>query len=89
MESSFSLSVLGRGKVAGMKIKLFLAKWQKQIQLLFTIGALIGAGIVLSVGYSLFQAKMFLFLVFTFYIVVLTGVAIFFGRRLIAMICDG
>jgi hypothetical protein len=72
-----------------MKIKLFLAKWQKQIQLLFTIGALIGAGIVLSVGYSLFQAKMFLFLVFTFYIVVLTGVAIFFGRRLIAMICDG
>jgi len=72
-----------------MGLKLFMAKYLKQIQLFFTIACLVGGTIVLSVGYSLFQAKIFLFFIFTFYIVILTGVAIFFGRRIIAMICDG
>jgi len=71
-----------------MKLKTLLAKCLKQIQFIFSIGCLIGAGIVLSVGYELFQAKMFLFWVFTLYILLMTGVAIFFGRRLIAMITD-
>jgi len=70
-------------------IKAFMAKYQKQIQLLFSVFCIMGAGGVLSVGYSLFAAKMFLFWVFTFYIAIMTGVVIFFGRRLIAMICDG
>jgi len=73
----------------GMKFQSLLARWKKQIQLVFTIACLVGAGIVLYVGYSLFQARISLFFIFMFYIVILTFVVIFFGRRLIAMICDG
>ncbi|MBI3358112.1 MAG: hypothetical protein HY201_01905 [Nitrospirae bacterium] len=72
-----------------MKFKPFLARWQKVIQFVFTIGCLIGAGIVLDVAHILFQERIRLFWIFTSYIIVLTCVGIFFGRRLIAMICDG
>lgn len=71
-----------------MNLKSFLDKWQKQIQWMLTIACLIGAGVVLCVGYALFHDRMRTFWIFTFYIVILTGVAIFFGRRLIAMIAD-
>ena len=70
-------------------MKALIAKYQKQIQLVFTIVCLVGGTIVLSVGYSLFQGRIKLFYVFMFYIVILASVAIFLGRRLIAMICDG
>ncbi len=72
-----------------MKFKFFLLKWQKVIRLAFTIGCLVGAGFVLYVGHALFQERIRLFFIFTGYVVVLTFVAIFFGRRLIAMITDG
>jgi len=71
-----------------MKLKTLFGKYQKQIQLIFTIACLVGAGVVLCVGHSLFHDRISLFWIFTSYIVILTLVAIFFGRRLIAMICD-
>ncbi|MEK7285759.1 MAG: hypothetical protein AAB035_00460 [Nitrospirota bacterium] len=66
--------------------KLFFAKWQKPIFLVFAIGCLIVAAVTISVGYSLFSARPVLFGVFVFYVVILVGVVIWFGRRFIAMI---
>jgi hypothetical protein len=66
--------------------KTFFAKWQKQIFLLFAIGCLTGAAIFIYVGYSLFHERAALFGVFTLYVVILTGIVIYFGRRLITMI---
>ena len=71
-----------------MKFQSFLAKWQKQIQLAFTIACCAGLGIVLYVGYQIFSDRLRIFWIFSAYIVILTGVVIFLGRRLIAMICD-
>jgi len=71
-----------------MKFQSFLTKWQKQIQLVFTIACFSGSGIVLYVGHQIFSDRLRLFWIFSGYIVILTGVVIVFGRRLIAMICD-
>ena len=55
---------------------------------MLTIACLMGSGVVLYVGYVLFHDRIRTFFIFTFYIVILTGVAISFGRRLITMIFD-
>jgi hypothetical protein len=66
--------------------RTFFAKWQKQIFLLFAVGCIISAAVVIFVGYSLFNERPAIFRVFTLYVVILTGIVIYFGRRLIAMI---
>ncbi|MEK7702821.1 MAG: hypothetical protein AAB317_02550 [Nitrospirota bacterium] len=66
--------------------KHLFVKWQKQISLVFTIGCLLGTAITLAVGYSLFHERPTLFGVFVFYVVTLTLVVIYFGRKIIAMI---
>jgi hypothetical protein len=66
--------------------KNFFAKWQKQIFLFFAIGCLTGAALFIYVGYSLFHEKTVLFGVFMLYVFILTGIVLYFGRRLIAMI---
>ncbi len=58
---------------------------KKLILTLFTLASLIGAAVALYIGYELFKARLFIFWVFAIYILLLTGIILFFGVRLIGM----
>lgn len=56
---------------------------RKIVLTIFTAACIIGAVTALFVGYQLFQNRVKIFWVFSAYIVVLTGIVIFFGFRFI------
>ncbi len=58
---------------------------QKILLTLFTLASLIGTAVALYIGYELFKTRLFIFGVFAIYIVLLTGIILFFGFRLIGM----
>ena len=69
-----------------MKSQRLIAIGQKWGRPVFLAVALIGAGVAIYVGYQLFHERIRIFWIFTGYIVILTGIVIFFCFRLIAMI---
>ncbi|MBI3804094.1 MAG: hypothetical protein HY282_10075 [Nitrospirae bacterium] len=56
---------------------------RKIVLAFFTMACIIGAIAALFVGYQLFQTRVKIFWIFSAYIIVLTGIVIFFGFRLI------
>jgi hypothetical protein len=69
-----------------MKSQRLIAIGEKWGRPVFLVMALVGGVGALYVGYQLFHERIRLFWIFSGYIVILTGIAIFFGFRLIEMI---
>jgi len=63
-------------------------KFKKIVLLVYTITCFIGSSVAIYVGYDVFHGRMRLFWIFSAYIVLLTAIAIFFGRRLIGVIFE-
>lgn len=51
----------------------------------FTAVCLIAAGIAIFVGHELFRNRQSIFWIFSVYVIILTGIVIFFGARLIGV----
>jgi hypothetical protein len=60
-----------------------LAERKKWVLALFTVACVVGAGVLIWVGSLFFQKNRIVFLLFSLYSVLVTGVVIFFGFRLI------
>ncbi len=56
---------------------------KKWLLALFTTACVVGAGVLIWVGSLFFQKNRTVFLLFSLYAVLVTGVVIFFGFRLI------
>ena len=63
-----------------------MTRVQKLIRPLFTVACIGGAALAIYVGHEIFHDRIRIFWIFTGYVVILTGIAIFFGFRLIEML---
>jgi len=59
------------------------AERRKVVLTLLTAACAVGAGGLVYVGYALFRGRTAIFVLFSIYTMILTGVVLFFGVRLI------
>jgi hypothetical protein len=62
-----------------------MAQRRKTLLTLFTIGCVVGAAVAIFVGYEFFRTRQSIFVIFSAYVIILTGIVIFFGFRLIGV----
>ena len=69
-----------------MRLKMFMKKRERLVRSIYVGICLMGTIVSIYFGYQFFHDRMVLFGVFTVYIFLMTGVAIWFGLYILAML---